>query len=1639
MSYLNAWRRASVAIALLLLAAPGLRAQEPASAASALIRGDVDGDGRVTRADAEAVRTYLVRGTLPGGRSILPAGDANGDGRVTAADAALISRFAAGVDVSRFPVGRPVEGGQAGPESGTLQTGDQLCTVDVRAGTVSCSEVVSGGAGAQNLILGDPFVTFVTNFTFSEDNSANEDTATYTVRIRNAAQQPLGTLDGTTLAPGGIRLFFITPPTVKAATPGPTAIRLETPDGTATFTNQNGSLTYANRPYFQYNEVLAPADTTAARSMQFIYSSNVTTFSYAYRVSAPAQFEHGWITVSPSVVPVIAVDSSTTLSGVVYDQVGRVQGDGISWSSSNPAVATVNASGVVTGVAEGTVTITATSTVNNQRTGSRPVTVDRFPTVVSTVPADEAVGVLPGSDIVVNFSEPVNVTTASFDLECPSGSPVSFTVSGSGTSAITINPDSDLPAATVCTVVVDGNEVTDVDTNDGPDMMPGNYEFSFEVSIQAVPDVFGTTTTGNVRINSASTSPVFSVTANDAIKPGATTISFAGWNAVSGKTQNGGDVVMDTEGDGMGTFTYNPPAGFEGTDSLEYTIQSGAATSSAKVALPVSGMIWFVNNGGAACTTRASGCGRLTNPYSTLAAFQAENNGTGNNPAAGDNIFLYQSATTYTGPVTLLGQQKLIGQDAGATLSTITGITPATGSDALPAMDPAGTTVTISGAAGGVTLANIGANSGTNNTVRGLSISTSGGAALSGTSFGSPVIEEVPISATGGPSLSLNGGTVNSTFATASSVGSTTQGMSLTSLSGTLTFGSGTTLSNSTGTVLLVSGGAPAITYSGGINKDGASAGRLVDISGTTAGTITFNTGTLSSTSSAGTGIQLSNAAGTVNFNGTTTLNGGDAGIDILAGSTGTFTFSANTLVQNPTGTAFNVNGSTPTVTFNGSLLRTANNALLVDLTTVASGSITFDPAAGTDSLYATTGDGIQLSNVDGAVDFNGRVRLAGGNAGVDITGGSIGNIDFDAATIANPTGEALRISNGGSATDVSFAGGISTNAGRPVLVEGVSSGTVAVSASINTTAGLGLLVQNNTGGTMTFSNATQSLNTAANAAVSLVNNTGATVNFTGGTLDIDVTSGAGFTATGGGTVTVTGANNTVASTAGGIPVNIQNTSIGGGNVTFRSVNKSTGSGYGIRLENTGTSGGLRVTGDGSTANSGGTITQSAATSADSAAVTLSNTGDLSLQFMRFSITTGSGSSGIAASGLTGTNLVQKSTIDFNNVVPDAVPLNPAYGARFLQNANATITLDAVTIQNKLDGTAAGSLSAGGTGTVNFNVIDSNTGDGFGSTMQGLFGSGWVISSGDTGGSTGSVNATISDSRFQNAATNGTNNLELGANASSTLNYKIKNNVFSGVANSSFIAGIINIQTFDTAVMGGNTAMDSITGNTITNSGTSSAVNDLGYVGIRVALQSSAATTHRVVIANNQITDLWRQGLLLSTRQSATGHFKVVNNTVGTLAAPVGQSGRRGLETDLQDNSVMNLEATGNTFTATSTIDTRAAVGIRVGTNSGSATLNATVLSNTMQSTVAGNNGRFSAESSSVGTGTMCLDLRSNTLDGATRLFSLTQSGGTFRVEGAGAGAVSNAAVQAANTVGTGNVSGTVNFNNGANCTQPPI
>jgi Big-like domain-containing protein len=82
------------------------------------------------------------------------------------------------------------------------------------------------------------------------------------------------------------------------------------------------------------------------------------------------------VTVSPS-APSVNVGATVALTATVRDAQGNVMtGQTIAWSTSSASVATVNASGVVTGVAAGTATITATC---SGKAGSTSVTVNAAP------------------------------------------------------------------------------------------------------------------------------------------------------------------------------------------------------------------------------------------------------------------------------------------------------------------------------------------------------------------------------------------------------------------------------------------------------------------------------------------------------------------------------------------------------------------------------------------------------------------------------------------------------------------------------------------------------------------------------------------------------------------------------------------------------------------------------------------------------------------------------------------------------------------------------------------------------------------------------------------------------------------------------------------------------------------------------------------------------------------------------------------------------------------------------------------------------------------------------------------------------------------------------------------------------------
>jgi uncharacterized protein YjdB len=100
------------------------------------------------------------------------------------------------------------------------------------------------------------------------------------------------------------------------------------------------------------------------------------------------------VTVSPPTVSISTLQT-TTLSATMKDANGNVlNGRVVSWTSSNPLVATVSQAGVVIGLAPGTTTITATS---ETKTGTSTVDVTLAPVSTVTVTPSPSSAVIGGT------------------------------------------------------------------------------------------------------------------------------------------------------------------------------------------------------------------------------------------------------------------------------------------------------------------------------------------------------------------------------------------------------------------------------------------------------------------------------------------------------------------------------------------------------------------------------------------------------------------------------------------------------------------------------------------------------------------------------------------------------------------------------------------------------------------------------------------------------------------------------------------------------------------------------------------------------------------------------------------------------------------------------------------------------------------------------------------------------------------------------------------------------------------------------------------------------------------------------------------------------------------------------------------
>ena len=206
----------------------------------------------------------------------------------------------------------------------------------------------------------------------------------------------------------------------------------------------------------------------------------------------------------------IDFSESVTLSGVTIS--GSSSGSHTSTVSASPATSfTVNPDSDFVNSETVTVTVPAANVTDTDASDPpdnmaadyifsfQTVPADTAPSVSSTTPTNGAGQVPLNSNITVNFSESVHVTSSWLTINGSVSGAHTYTYdsspSGNAESiAWVANPDSDFVASETVTVTVVANQVGDTDVTDPPDNMAANYVFSFGTPI-SIHDVQGATHT----------------------------------------------------------------------------------------------------------------------------------------------------------------------------------------------------------------------------------------------------------------------------------------------------------------------------------------------------------------------------------------------------------------------------------------------------------------------------------------------------------------------------------------------------------------------------------------------------------------------------------------------------------------------------------------------------------------------------------------------------------------------------------------------------------------------------------------------------------------------------------------------------------------------------------------------------------------------------------------------------------------------------------------------------------------------------------------------------------------------------------------------------------------------------------------
>ncbi len=238
------------------------------------------------------------------------------------------------------------------------------CTVTVADGRMDCRGATPSTGAAGGLIIGGPNGSYVQLTASNNAFTPGDDVYSIDVTVQNLLYQPLGTADGTTLHDAGVRVLFDVEPYATGGDLGGTVSLLGS--------MPRALLMRADQAYYQYDEIIHPNATSSPLTWDISKSPDVTSFRFVVYVMAQVPHPLGIVQVTPPADTLLA-GRTQALSATVRNAFGTpIGGQTVTWGSSDAGVATVDAAGVVTAVAPGAATITATS---GPRTGTTAIVV----------------------------------------------------------------------------------------------------------------------------------------------------------------------------------------------------------------------------------------------------------------------------------------------------------------------------------------------------------------------------------------------------------------------------------------------------------------------------------------------------------------------------------------------------------------------------------------------------------------------------------------------------------------------------------------------------------------------------------------------------------------------------------------------------------------------------------------------------------------------------------------------------------------------------------------------------------------------------------------------------------------------------------------------------------------------------------------------------------------------------------------------------------------------------------------------------------------------------------------------------------------------------------------------------------------